>query len=283
VRTVQRVRVATYNAMLLPAPAASNAEQRARRIGMELGGAVRSGFLDVVALQEVVEPSAVAALLEEARFPWCAAPLVKGMMRMNGGVMLAARTPPFLVRHYVFRTCDDYAWDSLIAKGVVHAAWHGPHGDIHVYATHVQSSLSQQDVREQQIAEMRAWIDAHEYGPDDVVLLAGDFNLALDDELQRSVLGVADTVWALPDTGKHSRKTWDTWTDDGPLDLLDGVLVHARHRGACDARSRVLRVAKQSDHNAVMTTLTFEDATSRTPPSRGSARAPPSAPLASGT
>lgn len=265
-----RARVLTYNTMLLPTPAAPNITGRARAIGGALGAAVRNGAAHVVALQEAVDPGATRELLLAADFPWWESPLTPPQaMRMNGGVLLAAREPPFVVRTHIFqaRAPASLSWDGLICKGIVHCGWRLPHGggELHVYASHTQSPSEEQAVREAQIVEWRVFIAAygHPARGNHTVLLCGDFNCHLDDPTQLAALGVEAPSWApvtLAD-GAHARATWDAWAPQ-PTALLDGVLVYkpVAYAGQRNSNTQVLRVGAQSDHNAVLTEVALRPA-----------------------
>jgi endonuclease/exonuclease/phosphatase family metal-dependent hydrolase len=264
------VRILSYNTMLLPPPAAPRVMERARAIGKALNLAMNGAdggrgapVVDVCALQEAVYPPAVDALLQAAALPFSVSPLVAGMFRMNGGCSIGARAAPIGVRHHVFKAQKaGFSFDSLIAKGCAAATFQlSPRRTLTVVNTHLQSPVEQQELREQQITELHAFISEGCYDPErDIVVLTGDWNLETRDPALFQLVRAQPIEWSAL-TPPDKRASWDVWAAGGPKDLLDVAAVHADYgAGVVRARTTLVDVGSPSlsDHRGILLSLTVQ-------------------------
>ena len=114
----------------------------------------------------------------------CAASLIKG----NSGVLIFSRWPIAQQHAYVFNAVRvSKSFDFLARKGVVYAKIQVERANpkqqiapltLHVFATHLQASVEEHDIRLLQLDEMRHFIDGFQIPASEPVVLGGDFNIS---------------------------------------------------------------------------------------------------------
>jgi len=98
---------------------------------------------------------------------------------VEGGVVIFSRHAILRTLSHVYTNC--YGTDCLSAKGVVYAQLQLPQQAVHVFATHLHSwnDLSAQKARQQQVVELKQFMQQQKIPESDLTLLVGDFNLDL--------------------------------------------------------------------------------------------------------
>lgn len=251
--------VLTFNAALLPEPAASTRQaERAARMAPHLLG------FDVLVLQELFinrQREALVAALADA-YPYRTELVgrdgARGLpWRQDGGIVILSAHPIVAEAAMTFdEVCSGS--DCLADKGVAYAAVRKGAFTFHVFTTHAQSIYGRDPpaVRAAQFALLRAFVDAQGIPADEPVIIAGDLNVdAYTDELD-DMLRLLRAAW--PPNAGEIRFTWDPETNAlavGPQQWLDYVLVSVDHAQPASAWSRALPLREGdldlSDHFGV--------------------------------
>ncbi|MGQ5523970.1 sphingomyelin phosphodiesterase [Chitinimonas sp. PSY-7] len=190
------LKLTSWNTMLLPRTAFPNYGQL-ERAGL-IGNAPVLNNQDIVVLQEAFDNEASEQLLAKlkARFPY-QTPVIgrnqtgwdktEGIWRdtiEDGGVAIASRWPVTEKIQYLYRTagCGD---DAPALKGFAYAKINVNGAFYHVIGTHLQSESSwgcdgsngHVTRRRNQLKEIHDWVHQKGISPNEIVLVAGDFNV----------------------------------------------------------------------------------------------------------
>ncbi len=178
-------------------------------------------------------------------------------LRQDGGILMLSRWP--IVRSAAM-TFDDVCsgTDCLADKGVAYVAIRKGELTYHVFGTHAQSSFgwNVSTVRAAQFELFAGFVEQQEIPTDEVVLLAGDFNVDAGTPERDAMLRTLRAVW--PPVVGAMRATWDPahneWAE-GPEAWLDYVLVADGYRRPAAAWNRAVPLREGSrdlsDHYAV--------------------------------
>ena len=178
-------------------------------------------------------------------------------LRQDGGIVILSRWPIVRQATMLFgATCSGL--DCLSDKGVAYVAVQKGERTYHLFGTHAQSTYGWRApaVRAAQFELFSAFVAEQEIPEDEVVLLAGDFNVdAYTPELE-SMLVALGANW--PPVIGSVTATWDpdgnVWADGGRV-WLDYVLVANGYGTPVAAWNRALPLRADglalSDHYAV--------------------------------
>lgn len=238
----ESITVVSLNAWGLPAPLAPDRGGRLRAAGAWIAGM----GADVVGLQEIWDG---------------AAPLLPLDVERSGGGDdgLALHTRHAWSDVDVRRFTAGRGWDRLKRKGVLRGRLHRAEGpDVWVYVTHMQAGYGRANagVRERQLDELLAWVDATP-GP---VIVLGDFNVDEHDPADAGFLARAADA-GLVDVAGSLGVVDGTYPGDGRR--YDRVFV--RHGGGwrlVPSTAQVVRYEGDlpvlSDHLPLVCTLAIE-------------------------
>ncbi len=251
--------VLTLNTAFLPEPVSYTLPSvRARWMAGHLKG------YDALVLQEAFVDSWREALIAELKdaYPYRGDLVGRNgagglALRQNGGIVILSRWPIVREATMTFgETCS--GTDCLADKGVAYAAIRKGERTYHVFGTHAQSSfgVNVPYVRAAQFELFAAFVAGQEIPVDEVVLLAGDFNVDAASPELGSMLRTLRASWP-PVVGRLTA-TWDPehneWADGRNL-WLDYVLVHDDYGQPRAAWNRALALKANgrdlSDHYAV--------------------------------
>ena len=182
-------------------------------------------------------------------------------LRQDGGVVILSRWPIVRTATMTFGSACS-GTDCLADKGVTYVAIRKGLRTYHLFGTHAQSVFGWDPpgVRAAQFELFARFVAAQEIPEDEVVLLAGDFNVnAATPELEAMLMTLR--AWWPPVIGPV-RATWDPanneWAD-GPTEWLDYVLVAEGYGPPIVAWNRALPLREGgrdlSDHYAVWARL----------------------------
>lgn len=251
--------VLTFNTALLPEPVSYTLPSvRVARMAPLLKG------YDALVLQEVFVDGWREALLAELAdaYPYRGSLVGRDgagglVVRQDGGILILSRWP--IVREATMTfgtTCS--GTDCLGDKGVAYVAIRKGERTYHVFGTHAQSSygLNAPTVRAAQFERFAAFVSEQGIPEDEIVLLAGDFNVPAGTPELHSMLQTLRAFW--PPVVGELGVTWDpennAWAE-GPAVWLDYVLIadgYGLPRAAWN-RALPLRAGDMdlSDHYAV--------------------------------
>ncbi|WP_047250293.1 sphingomyelin phosphodiesterase [Chromobacterium subtsugae] len=187
------LKLTTWNAMLLPQALYPNYGQL-RRVELMAAAPILQGQ-DVLVFQELQDNAASEKLLAllRPRFPyqtpvigraqqgWDGTEGWNALKPEDGGVAIASRWPIVEKRQYLFQT-PGCSWDGQALKGFAYAKINVGGRFYHVLGTHLQSEDSgcahhaDIAVRQGQLREMAAWVQARRLPADEPVIIAGDMN-----------------------------------------------------------------------------------------------------------
>jgi endonuclease/exonuclease/phosphatase family metal-dependent hydrolase len=99
----------------------------------------------------------------------------------TGGIFVLSKNPILEQDYVVFDAASK--WDKAVAKGVRYCLTTAHGVRVHVFATHMQPTYDHQldrdtKIRLRQLQTMRDFVDSKDIGPQDLVVMAGDFNIA---------------------------------------------------------------------------------------------------------
>lgn len=165
-------KVLTYNVWALPF-VASDIDARLGELPKHLKG------YDAILLQEVFAGSRDGFLDALAvEYPYQTAILnAPGINLFDGGVLIVSRWPIVRSAEYAYPDCT--GTDCFAEKGVVYAEIIKQGKAYHLTSTHTASFDSDEAraLRQQQFQQIRALADAQAIGPQDALLMGGDFNV----------------------------------------------------------------------------------------------------------
>jgi sphingomyelin phosphodiesterase len=220
--------VLAYNTyMLTPPTALSDQGTRA----LHIDEAVHD--VDAILIQEVFDNSARATLLAElsAEYPYQTAVVDLPNLLEDGGIMIASRWPIEYEAQMIWNDCN--VPDCFANKGVMYARINKLGRKFHLFSTHQQAFNDASDVavRNSQMQQFQAFIDAQNIPADEAVIFGGDMNV----DKWTNKLGEYDNMLSIfnasaPTYTGHPY-TWDKFTnhyigsgDDAP-EYLDYVLA----------------------------------------------------------
>jgi len=166
--------VLAYNTyMLTPPIALSDQGTRAQHID----DAVHD--FDAILIQEVFDNSARATLLEQLapEYPYQTAVVDLPNLLEDGGIMIVSRWPIEYSRQMTWNDCNTP--DCLANKGVMYARINKLGKKYHLFSTHQQAFNGNDDiaVRNLQMQQFSAFIDAQNIPLDEAVIFGGDMNV----------------------------------------------------------------------------------------------------------
>lgn len=249
--------VLTFNAALLP-EVVSDTLPSVRVAWM----APRLAGYDVLVLQEAFVDSWRDGLSAELAHAYPYRGEVVGddgagfALRQDGGIVIFSRWP--IVREATMTfgaVCS--GTDCLADKGVAYVAIRKGGRTYHVFGTHAQSTYGWNvlEVRAAQFQLFADFVAAQEIPADEVVLMAGDFNVPAETPELEAMLRTLGA--SRPPVVGDVRATWDPENEwaNGPAAWLDYVLVADGYGGPVVGWNRALplRVGGRdlSDHYAV--------------------------------
>ena len=169
--------VLAYNTFMLTPPV-SLSDQGTR--ALHIDEAVHN--LDAILIQEVFDNSARATLLSElsAEYPYQTAVVDLPNLLEDGGVMIVSRWPIEYEAQLVFDDCLDA--DCLSNKGVMYARINKLGKKYHLFSTHQNAQQVAGDpnfvaVRNAQMQDFNAFIDAQNIPAEEAVIFGGDMNV----------------------------------------------------------------------------------------------------------
>lgn len=251
--------VLTFNTALLPEwVSLTSPSVRAAMMAPHLKG------YDALVLQEAFVPSWRGALLAELadayphRGELVGSAGARGFaLRQDGGIVILSRWPIVRSATMTFdETCS--GTDCLADKGVAYVAIRKGERTYHVFGTHAQSIFgwNVQAVRAAQFELLAEFVEQQAIPSDEVVLLAGDFNVDADTLERDTMLLTLRASW--PPRVGSVRTTWDSLNNewaDGPAAWLDYVLIADGYGRPIAAWNRALPLRQGntylSDHYAV--------------------------------
>lgn len=198
-RGMPHLRVATYNACLLPFPVAHDGSRRVA--GMATALPVLFADVDVLVLCELISGKRSRRLLRALAATWpYQSKTSTALGRVNGGVRIVSKHPIRRQVVCVYSATELSSSDCLAAKGVVGAELHvpgAPGSSVYVFGTHMHApdTASGQAVRRAQASELHRAVSDMAIRADRVVLLAGDFNMDMRDAAALRVLRAAPAAW----------------------------------------------------------------------------------------
>ena len=169
------LRLLTYNLFLMPKPYMwTDIGTRLPRI-TDYIRSVAPG-LDVVVLTEVFrvhDQDFVYKALASA-FPYMARMQREPWTFLSGGVMILSRYPLDGTQFIQFTTATQI--DSLASKGALMVRVMRPRLPVTLVAVHLQAWSENAHVRQEQVTEIRTWLNTHIEDKTEPVLLVGDLN-----------------------------------------------------------------------------------------------------------
>ncbi|MEO9386774.1 sphingomyelin phosphodiesterase [Chromobacterium phragmitis] len=252
----EELRLTTWNAMLLPQALYPNYGQM-RRVELMAAAPILQEQ-DVLVFQELQDNAASEKLLAllKPRFPqqtpvigrsrdgWDGTEGWNGMKPEDGGVAIVSRWPIVEKRQYLFRTAG-CSWDGQALKGFAYARLDVGGRNYHVIGTHLQSEDSgcanhaDIAVRQAQLREIAAWVQARRLPAGETVIIAGDMNVdrgktgeyrAMLDILQASEPAYSGAPHSFDTSGNGiALERYGARTGDAP-EYLDYILALTAHR-----------------------------------------------------
>lgn len=218
---------------------------------------------DIATFQEVFDKDHRASLVSAMNesLPYHVGPSF-GKRPLGSGVMIFSRWPIIKSKTMVYHHCDGL--DCGAAKGASYAQIEKYGKPYHVFSTHFQAGGTDKDinVRNQQIHELKSFIDSQHIPTDEPVIIAGDLNIdgfqCFTDQEEGcggfkhllETLNVAykphDNSDVLPYT-VDGRINWMS-SNNSPA-ILDYVLYMKDHRQPKQYNSRVLILRGDEDSN----------------------------------
>jgi endonuclease/exonuclease/phosphatase family metal-dependent hydrolase len=224
---------------------------------------------DVVVLQEAFADEQRNLMLEalQEEYPYHTRPLGENeYFSHNGGVMILSRWPIADEANRVFEGCAGS--DCMVKKGVVHAVIQREGERVHVFGLHLQAQKEYSAERVAQFAQVQEFIESRDLAADELVLVAGDFNVDFySDELDGEFTGLTTELGLeLPqgDLKASYDKATNTYTDENVSERLDYIFYSNRHHIPLEASNTVLQFKVDgidlSDHHPVRGDFRWEGA-----------------------
>jgi endonuclease/exonuclease/phosphatase family metal-dependent hydrolase len=188
----RRLRVISYNIMLLSNTAFFAMRQEDRAIWIVQQIMLEDPAADVIAIQEAFDEGNLALLFLNSGFDRLVKEMEKagyiyrtqrpfGVQFENGGVVIFSRWPVEVRDNNVFDPGRCTGADCLSAKGINYAKVNKLDRRYHFFNTHLQAGSENFDIRRQQLQEFRPWINGMIGGATtEPVILTGDFNVDME-------------------------------------------------------------------------------------------------------
>ncbi|MCP4125051.1 MAG: sphingomyelin phosphodiesterase, partial [Bacteroidetes bacterium] len=166
--------VLAYNTYMLTPPIAfSDQGTRAQHIDEAVHD------FDAILIQEVFDNSARSTLLGQlaSEYPYQTAVIDLPNLLEDGGIMIVSRWPIEYSQQMTWNDCNTP--DCLANKGVMYARINKLGKKYHLFSTHQQAFNSNDDVavRNLQMQQFNAFIDAQNIPVDEAVIFGGDMNV----------------------------------------------------------------------------------------------------------
>lgn len=173
----EHLKMITYNTQMMPSIAGvvDHLNQPKQRV-KDIPGTMKDA--DVVVMEELFDPGLRETMLELMTREYPYNTLVVGddsHKMLTGGVIIFSRWPIEVEDQIVFR--EGSGMDDLAAKGVSYARINKNGFIFHVFGTHLQSGDDAYAIRQQQLSEMKSFIQSKNINGNAPVILAGDFNI----------------------------------------------------------------------------------------------------------
>ncbi|KAF9916402.1 hypothetical protein BX616_003845, partial [Lobosporangium transversale] len=176
----------------------------------------------------------------------------------NGGVAIMSKWPIKQKHQFIFS--HGCGWDKLSNKGFVYAVLDYKGTNIHVFGTHTQSDDSQcgqgeaASYRAQAMDAWRRFIDSRNIPKNELVIMAGDFNIDRDTNEFKDLLTRLDVHQ--PTTYKGHAWTYDPKNNqiaryndpNHPQQYLDYVFTDKRHLAVRSAIQTSLNIQSPQYH-----------------------------------
>ncbi len=224
------------------------------------------GF-DMVVFQEAFADAQRDRMLGELRdeYPHRTRPLGDNeFFSHNGGVMILSRWPILTQDQTVFDGCAGS--DCMVKKGVVYAAidWKGHR--VHLFGLHLQAQREYAQQRVAQFPQLKAFIDAQKIPADELVLVAGDFNVDYySDDVDGEFSKLTDEVGLVlrdEQLAPSYDQSSNSYTEEPVSERLDYVFFSSHHLTPEAASNEVLRFREGdrdlSDHHPVVGRFVLE-------------------------
>jgi endonuclease/exonuclease/phosphatase family metal-dependent hydrolase len=220
--------VLAYNTYMLSVPIAiSDQGTRALHIDDAVNG------LDALLIQEVFDNAARATFVAELadEYPYQTAVVDLPNILEDGGIMIASRWPIEYQAQMTWNNCNTP--DCLANKGVMYARINKLGKKYHLFSTHQQAFNSNEDVavRNLQMQQFNAFIDAQNIPANEAVIFGGDMNVDKHTNKLNEYNNMFDIFNATEPTYSGHPYSWDPITNhylevggDGP-EYLDYVLA----------------------------------------------------------
>ena len=185
---------------------------------------------DVVVLQEAFADEQRDTMLRVMSddYPYHTQPLGENeFFSHNGGVMILSRWPIVDEAYRVFEGCDGS--DCMVKKGIVHAVINKSGEQIHVFGLHLQAQKEYAEARVGQFQQVGAFMESRDVAADEVVLVAGDFNVDyysdnLDGEFS-ALTGELGLVLPADELRPSYDKGTNSYTEEDVSERLDYIFL----------------------------------------------------------
>ncbi|KAG0028929.1 hypothetical protein BGZ81_004280 [Podila clonocystis] len=180
----------------------------------------------------------------------------------NGGVVIFSKWPIKEQRQFIFN--NHCGIDGFSNKGFAQVILDYNGTNLHVYGTHMQSDDSgcgkgvARQKRERNLEHWRKYIDGTKVPANELIILAGDFNIERNTAEFNSLLTNFDVDQ--PDAYLGHPHTLDTLDNSiarankGPSEYLDYVLLDEKHRAGVKSLTQTVLREKTSDFKLGMGT-----------------------------
>lgn len=175
----------------------------------------------------------------------------------NGGVVILSRWPIVDEAYRVFEGCSGS--DCMVKKGVVHAVIDKAGEHVHVFGLHFQAQKEYAEARVGQFGQVRAFMESRDLSADELVLVAGDFNVDYYSDKHDGEFSALTTELGIvlpPDELKPSYdKVSNSYTEEDVSERLDYIFYSERHHIPRESNTQVLQFKVEgndlSDHHPV--------------------------------
>lgn len=248
---MSKLKVLTYNVFLRPLGLLLRDGQGPR--AERLVNYLNASDADVVVLNELLDDAVASPLLAglRKRFPFQTSRVgeqafqrrrgFRRRLKIHGGVAIVSRLP--FDRHaecrFGARAIGD---DKLADKGVVYVRLLHASGPVHLFGFHANAQRRGAKARGQQFQLLRSFVDVQQIGAHELVLMAGDFNVAPDSvEFVPMLQCLAAAPPLLLNREVPSFDSRNNSMARGPREHLDYVLWSQRHGVPVQANNETLR------------------------------------------
>lgn len=257
----QSLRVLTFNIFMRPTLLFPRDDQdaRAKLIPGEVSG------YDAIIFQEAFSDLHREQILGsiQSEYPYQTRILGKDRaLEQDGGVVIVSKWP---IERQFQMLYEDLCTgvDCLADKGVLYARLNVNGKPVHIFGTHTQAGDDQRPTREAQLINIKWLIDTMSIPSDQLVLIAGDLNVDLYDDVQyKSMLRILEAMHPLPGSGNpmdygytSDPETNTLANPDDPQKYLDYVFYSNVHyipdRSSNDVQILKVDGKDLSDHYSV--------------------------------